>query len=142
MLNGEIFFIRLDTAACMGIMHKIMVCNTLKHENNKGGGKRDLWLIRNASCGENDDYRDEVEEVVIYQGCNQWVKVLITNFNTTYYFENILCNKVNCWFSLLAQRKRTKRKGTCSLGPALCAAGLPCAARICREFKTRFAQTG
>ena len=70
MLNGKIFFVRLDTAACMGIMHKIMVCNTLQHENNKGGCKRDLWLIRNASCGENDDYRDEVEEVVIYQGCN------------------------------------------------------------------------
>jgi hypothetical protein len=50
-----------------------MISATLEHENDEGCPKRDLRFIRNTSGGENDDDRDEVEKIVIYQGCNQRV---------------------------------------------------------------------
>ena len=43
-------------------------------------------------------------------------------------------------FSLLAQRKRTKRKGTQSLGPAL--RNCPALLETAGSLKTRYAQTG
>jgi hypothetical protein len=52
-----------------------MECGTFKHENNEGCPKRDLRFIRNGSGGENYDDRDEVEKVVIDQGCTQLFKI-------------------------------------------------------------------
>jgi hypothetical protein len=51
----------------MGIVNKVLVGNALQYENNKGGGKRDLRFIRNTPGCENDDDRDEVKKVIIYQ---------------------------------------------------------------------------
>ena len=67
-------FVLRSPAAGIGMVHQVMIGPAFEHENNEGGPKRDLRFIRNTSGGENDDGRDEVEEVVIDQGCNQRFK--------------------------------------------------------------------
>ena len=59
----------------MGMMNEIMKGRTFDNENDEGCSEGDLRLIRYTSSGENDDDRDEVEKVVIYQDCNQWFKI-------------------------------------------------------------------
>ena len=61
--------------ACMGMMHQIMIRSTFDYKNNEGSDKWDLRLVRYTSSGENDNDCDEVEKVVIDQGCNQWFKI-------------------------------------------------------------------
>jgi len=52
-------------------MNEIMINDTLQDENDKRLCKRYLRLVRHTPCDENDDDRDQIEEVVIYQGCNR-----------------------------------------------------------------------
>ena len=59
----------------MGMVCQVIVCRTFDQENNEGSAQWDLRFIRNGSCGENDDGCDEVEKVIIDQGCNQLVKI-------------------------------------------------------------------
>ena len=59
----------------MGMMHQVMIGGTFEHENNEGCAKGDLGFFRDTSGGENDDGRDEVEKVIIYQGSNRRFKV-------------------------------------------------------------------
>ncbi len=54
---------------------EIMVCASFCYENNEGGSEGDLRCIRNTSSGEYDDDCDEVEEVVVDQGCDRLLKV-------------------------------------------------------------------
>ena len=71
LLYGKIFFVIGYPVAGMGMMDKEMVGAAFEHENYKGSGKRDLRLVGYTSGGEDDDDRNEVEEVVVYQGRNQ-----------------------------------------------------------------------
>ena len=66
----------------MGILYKILVGDAFQDENNKRCCKRDLGLIRNVSCGKNDDDRNKIKEILIYQSCNQGFVVYCVQYAT------------------------------------------------------------
>ena len=71
MLNGKIFFVAKFSSSGVGMVDEVMVCAAFCYENNEGGSERDLWFIRNTSSREYNDDCDEVEKVVVNQGCDR-----------------------------------------------------------------------
>ena len=71
MLNGKIFFVAKFSSSGVGMVDEVMVYAAFCYENNEGGSEGDLWFIRNTSGRENNDDCDEVEKVVINQGCDR-----------------------------------------------------------------------
>ncbi len=53
------------------MVDEVMVCAAFCYEKNEGGSEGDLWFIRNTSGREYNDDCDEVEKVVINQGCDR-----------------------------------------------------------------------
>ena len=71
MLNGKIFFVAKFSSSGVGMVDEVMVYAAFCYENNEGGSEWDLWFIRNTSGREYNDDCDEVEKVVINQGCDR-----------------------------------------------------------------------
>ena len=70
MFKGKIFFVVKFSSSGVGMVDEVMIYAAFCYENNEGGSEGDLWFIRNTSGRENNDDCDEVEKVVINQGCD------------------------------------------------------------------------
>ena len=57
------------------MVDEVMVYAAFCYENNEGGSEGDLWFIRNTSGREYNDDCDEVEKVVVDQGCGRLFKM-------------------------------------------------------------------
>ena len=78
MFNGEIFFVIGCSAFGMGPVDEIMVYPSFGYENNEGGSEGYLWCIRNTSSRKYNYDCNEVEKVIVNQGCDRlWFKDLI-----------------------------------------------------------------
>ena len=71
MFKGKIFFVVKFSSSGVGMVDEVMIYAAFWYENNEGGSEGDLWFIRNTSGREYNDDCDEVEKVVINQGCDR-----------------------------------------------------------------------